>query len=170
MFKECDKTICSIFLSVFLPGLSLISDFILLAVFIDAPQIMILSPLGHFCILSSKPTKWHKSHGLLRLPCFSVFHPRAGHFQQCDFLIFFIIYCDIYCVYSDFSVLCLNQHIPISFSSLVFVYWFWLGRRKPRENIVSFFSNSKRILPSEVFDLRQRRAAIQHVQRGLFSM
>ena len=60
VFKECDRTLFCIFLSVFLPGLSLISVFILLAVFIDAPpntSTMILLPLGHFCILSSKPTK-----------------------------------------------------------------------------------------------------------------
>ena len=38
MFKECDKTLFWIFLSVFLPGLSLIKAFILLAVFIDARQ------------------------------------------------------------------------------------------------------------------------------------
>ena len=143
MFKECDKTSVSIFLSVVLPGLSLISDFILLAVFIDAPQIMILSPRGHFCILSSKPTKWHQSYGLLRLPCFSVFHPRAANFQQCEFLIFLINYSDIHCVYSDLSVLCINQHIPISFSSLVFACWFSFGGRKPRGNIISFFQQLK---------------------------
>ena len=141
MFKECDKTIFSIFLSVFLPGLSLISDFILLAVFIDAPQIMILSPLGHFCILSSKPTKWHQSHGLLRLLCFSVFHPRAANFQQCEFLIFLINYSDIHCVYSDFSVLCINWHIPISFSSLVFVRW-----EKTKGEYYQFFLATQREL------------------------
>ena len=105
---------------------------------------MILTPLGrHVCILSSKPTKWRISHGLLRLLCFSFFHPRAAHFQQCDFLISLINFFDIYCVYSDFSVLCINQLIPVSFSSLVFVYWFWLGRRKPRGNIVSSFQQLK---------------------------
>ena len=105
---------------------------------------MILTPLGrHVCILSSKPTKWRISHGLLRLLCFSVFHPRAAHFQQCDFLISLINFFDIYCVYSDFSVLCINQLIPVSFSSLVLVYWFWLERRKPRGNIVSSFQQLK---------------------------
>ena len=152
MILQCSKSVTK-HLSAFFLVSSLISAFI--AVFIDAPpntSKMILSRLGHFCILSSKPTKWHISHGLLRLLCFSVFHPRAAHFQQCDFLISLINFFDIYCVYSDFSVLCINQLIPVSFSSLVFVYWFWLGRRKPRGNIVSFFSSSKRIVPSEVFE------------------
>ena len=128
---------------------------------------MILTPLGrHVCILNSKPTKWRISHGLLRLLCFSVFHPRAAHFQQCDFLISLINFFDIYCVYSDFSVLCINQLIPVSLSSLVFVYWFWLGRRRPRGGILSvLFSNSKRkrIVSNEVVGLRQRQAASQHV-------
>ena len=38
MLKECDKALFCIFLSVFVPGLSLISAIMFLAVFIDAPN------------------------------------------------------------------------------------------------------------------------------------
>ena len=66
------NTFSAFFLMSSFPGLSLISVFILLAVFIDAPlntSTMILSPPDrHFCILSSHPTQateWQPSGAYL---------------------------------------------------------------------------------------------------------
>ena len=70
--KSVTKHFFCIFLNVFLPGLSLISVFIHLAVFIDAPlntsRMILSSPDRHFCILSSQLTQatgWQPSGAYL---------------------------------------------------------------------------------------------------------
>ena len=141
MFKECDETLICIFLSVF-PDQCLYSR-----VHRCTSQYIkndIITP-GSLLPLELKTDEVAHISWSSPLLCFSVFHPRAAHFQWCDFLIFLINYSDIYCVYSDSCVLCINQPIPISFSSMLFAYWFWLGRRKPRAEYSAFLATQRKL-------------------------